>query len=77
MNEQLKNLIHAESMKWNNSPVIELSDNISYVQQVPWIQNKTIWENITFGKKFDEKRYKKVIQICELERDLQILPSGD
>ena len=77
MNEELKNLVHAESMKWNEAPVIELSDNISYVQQVPWIQNKTIRENITFGKKFDEKRYKKVIQICELERDLQILPSGD
>lgn len=49
MNEQLKNLIHTQSLKWNESPVIELSDNISYVQQVPWIQNKTIRENITFG----------------------------
>jgi len=32
----------------SNSP-IAVMDSISYVQQVPWIQNKTIKENITFG----------------------------
>lgn len=36
----------------SNSP-IAVMDTISYVQQVPWIQNKTIKENITFGFPFD------------------------
>lgn len=54
-----------------------MNQSISYVQQVPWIQNKTIRDNITFGYEFDKKRYNRVIQICELTRDLEILPSGD
>jgi ABC-type bacteriocin/lantibiotic exporter with double-glycine peptidase domain len=56
---------------------ILVNQSISYVQQVPWIQNKTIRDNITFGYEFDRKRYNRVIQICELTRDLEILPSGD
>lgn len=37
----------------------------------------TIRENILFGKSFDQNRYEKVIQVCQLERDLEILPAGD
>jgi len=37
----------------SNSP-IAIMDTISYVQQVPWIQNKTIKDNITFGMTFDK-----------------------
>ena len=47
------------------------------MQQVPWIQNKTIRENIIFGEPFDKERYERSIKICELTRDLEILPSGD
>ena len=44
---------------------------------MPWIQNKTIRENILFGLQFDQGKYDKVIKYCELERDLEILPAGD
>jgi len=47
------------------------------VQQQPWIQNKSIKENILFGIEYDEARYKETIKICELKRDLEILPAGD
>ena len=30
-----------------------------------------------FGEEFNEKKYKKTIKICELTRDLEILPAGD
>ena len=30
-----------------------------------------------FGKKFNQKNYDKVIKLCELSRDLEILPNGD
>ena len=56
---------------------IRVSETISYVQQQPWIQNLTIRDNILFGLPYDEKKYKKTIKICELKRDLQILPAGD
>ena len=36
----------------NNRPII-VNENIAYIQQNPWIQNKTIRENIIFGNDFD------------------------
>jgi ABC-type multidrug transport system fused ATPase/permease subunit len=56
---------------------IRLSEDVSYVQQQPWIQNKSIKNNILFGLPYDEDKYKETIKICELKRDLQILPAGD
>ena len=50
---------------------------MAYVQQQPWIQNKSIKENILFGIEYNEARYKETIKICELKRDLEILPAGD
>ena len=64
------------SHEYSRSP-INVNQSISYSQQTPWIQNKTIRENIIFGKEYNRADYKHVIKICELKRDLQILPSGD
>lgn len=44
---------------------------------MPWIQNKTIRDNILFGLQLDKAKYVDVIRMCELERDLEILPAGD
>ena len=37
----------------------------------------TIRNNILFGKKFNQQKYEHTIKICELTRDLEILPAGD
>lgn len=37
----------------------------------------TIRDNILYGQPYDEEKYKRVIKDCELERDLEILPSAD
>ena len=37
----------------------------------------TIKDNILFGLPFNESKYRETLSICELERDLQILPAGD
>ena len=58
------------------SPIV-VHEKLSYVQQQPWIQNKTIKENILFGEEYDEVKYKKAIKMCELTRDINILPAGD
>jgi len=58
------------------APVV-LSESISLVQQHPWIQNKTIKDNILFGEPFNPVKYAETINICQLKRDLEILPSGD
>jgi len=56
---------------------VKVYESISYVQQTPWIQNKTIRENILLNKEYDRARYQKIIKICQLSRDLEILPAGD
>ena len=43
---------------------ITLSESISFVQQTPWIQNKSIRENILFGEEYDQSKYDEVIKIC-------------
>ncbi|KAJ4169761.1 hypothetical protein NW754_005909 [Fusarium falciforme] len=50
---------------------------IAYAQQLPWLQNKTIRENIIFHEPFDSARYRDVINACALVPDLATLPDGD
>ena len=57
--------------------VIRLSGSIWLVQQNPWIQNKTIRDNILFGHPFDNERYNRTIKSCQLIDDLEILKGGD
>ena len=50
---------------------------IAYIPQVSWLRSATIKENILFQTPFDEKTYEKILDICELRPDLQILGGGD
>ena len=61
----------------NSQQIIRISGSISYIQQDPWIQNKSVRENILFGNKYDENKYNKIINIVELENDLLSFPDGD
>ena len=47
-------------------------DNVSYLGQQPWIKNKVVFYN-----KYDDVRYKEVINLCQLEKDLQGMSKGD
>ena len=60
----------------NNSKIF-VNDNIAYVSQIPWIQNKTIKDNILFFKEYNKKKYNKILEITCLEPDLKILEGGD
>ncbi|GBB94776.1 hypothetical protein RclHR1_02410022 [Rhizophagus clarus] len=50
---------------------------IAFVAQTAWLQNASIRENILFGLSFDEDRYKKVLNMCALNKDLEIFEFGD
>lgn len=50
---------------------------VAYVPQQAWIQNMTLRENITFGQPFNKVLYDKVLEVCALKPDLEILPHGD
>ena len=49
----------------------------AYVAQQSWIQNLTVRNNILFGSKANEITYDHVVQACELQSDLDMLPAGD
>ncbi|KAF8846826.1 P-loop containing nucleoside triphosphate hydrolase protein [Acephala macrosclerotiorum] len=51
--------------------------SIAFVAQVPWIENASIKDNILFGLPFSEYRYYKAIEVCALEKDLNMLTDGE
>lgn len=50
---------------------------VSYAAQEPWLFEATVRQNILFTEAFDEERYRRVIHVCALERDLHLLPYGE
>ncbi|WAR00010.1 MRP5-like protein [Mya arenaria] len=56
---------------------LAVDGNVAYVAQQAWIFNASLKENILFGREFDEQKYRKAIQCCGLEPDLELLKDGD
>ncbi|EJD42577.1 P-loop containing nucleoside triphosphate hydrolase protein [Auricularia subglabra TFB-10046 SS5] len=54
-----------------------LRESISFCAQQPWLEHKTIRENILFGSPYDKQRYNAVLSACALVPDLKILEDGD
>ncbi|KIK58469.1 hypothetical protein GYMLUDRAFT_45326 [Collybiopsis luxurians FD-317 M1] len=50
---------------------------VAYAAQESWVQNETIKNNILFASEYNEARYKEVIHVCGLERDLELFEAGD
>ena len=49
---------------------------VAYVAQIPWIQNASLQDNITFDSPFDQARLDAVIEACALVPDLATLVDG-
>ncbi|RKO99542.1 hypothetical protein CXG81DRAFT_530, partial [Caulochytrium protostelioides] len=54
-----------------------LRRDVAYVPQQAWLLNATIRDNITFGCPWDQERYQRVVSVCSLVHDFQLLPGGD
>ena len=61
----------------NECDGIHINGRIGYSSQIPWIQNDTIRNNITFSKEFDEDKYNKTLELCQLNEDLETFPGKD
>ena len=63
-----------------NNPVqtkLIVNGEISYVSQEAWIQNSTVRNNILFYHPYEPNLYNKIIELCELKQDLEVLVGGD
>lgn len=56
---------------------VKVTGTTAYVAQSPWIQSGTIEDNIRFGSPMEYMRYKNVLRVCALEKDLELLAFGD
>ncbi|KAM1229150.1 hypothetical protein ACFX2J_008153 [Malus domestica] len=56
---------------------VRVCGTTAYVAQTSWIQNGTIEENILFGLPMDGERYREVIRVCCLEKDMEMMEFGD
>ncbi|EJD49745.1 P-loop containing nucleoside triphosphate hydrolase protein [Auricularia subglabra TFB-10046 SS5] len=54
-----------------------LRESISFCAQQPWLQHRTIRDNILFGSPYDRTRYNAVLAACALVPDLKVLEDGD
>jgi len=57
LDDSLRTTLNTVSKASNGQ--VQLGGSVSYVQQVPWIQNKTIRDNILFGLPLIEEKYNK------------------
>jgi ABC-type multidrug transport system fused ATPase/permease subunit len=52
-------------------------ESLSYACQKAFIQTMTIRDNILMNHPYDEARYNRVLDVCELRPDLAIFPASD
>lgn len=50
---------------------------IAYASQTAWLQSGTVKDNILFPEVYEPARYKRIVESCCLEPDLDQLPEGD
>lgn len=55
----------------------QINGKLSYACQEPWVFASTIRKNIIFGHPYDKRRYREVLRVCALQRDLELFPQGD
>ncbi|KAI8123085.1 putative multidrug resistance-associated protein lethal(2)03659 [Lucilia cuprina] len=60
-----------------DSGEVLVNGKVSYCSQEPWVFEGTIRDNVVFVEDYNERRYKRVLKVCALERDLELLPRGD
>lgn len=56
---------------------LDLTGDTSYASQEPWVFGGTVRENILLASPMDAERYKRVIEVSCLARDLKMFPAGD
>lgn len=56
---------------------IDVNGRIAYASQEPWSFNGSVLKNIMFGKPYSEKRFREVINVCAMKKDLKQFDHGE
>ncbi|KAJ6660858.1 hypothetical protein lerEdw1_017015, partial [Lerista edwardsae] len=56
---------------------IDVRGRIAYVSQQPWVFSGTVRNNILFGKAYHKEKYERVLKVCALKKDMEVLEDGD
>ncbi|KAG8182126.1 hypothetical protein JTE90_002620 [Oedothorax gibbosus] len=56
---------------------IDIKGTVAYVPQQPWVLNRTLKHNILLERQMHQDKYNKIVEVCCLKPDLDILPAGD
>lgn len=56
---------------------VEVNGSLAYLTQTGLLVNATVRDNILFGEPYDEDKYRRTIEACELLSDFKNLPNGD
>ena len=59
------------------SGIVKVSGTIAYVSYSPWIQSRKIEENILFVTNMNRNKYQNVLEVCALNKDLELFSHGD
>lgn len=70
----VKSLMKQTKLKMGS---VSKNGTFAFIAQGAFIINDTLQNNILFGKKYNKERYEKVIEICQLLPDIEILQGGD
>ncbi|XP_056096388.1 ATP-binding cassette sub-family C member 8 [Rhinichthys klamathensis goyatoka] len=68
---------NARAHHTSGRPSLPKRGSVAYASQRPWLLNATVEENILFDMAPNEKRYKEVMEVCQLQPDVDTLPQGD
>lgn len=61
----------------NEHGTVNIGGSVAYAAQQAWIVNASVKDNVSFGKPFDEERWKLCVDACCLASDLEVLPAGE
>lgn len=61
----------------NAIPHIYVNGRIAYFSQSSHIFTRSVRDNITFGKVFDPEKYNRIVEMCCLKTDFDLLAAGD
>nr|UOU03341.1 ATP-binding cassette subfamily C4-1-2 [Brachionus rubens] len=53
------------------------SGKVFYLTQQPWVFTASIRQNIIFGLPYEKEKFDRIVEVCSLKKDLELLTYGD